>query len=77
VAALGALAGGGLAARITPAFATATHSAWWTVVGLGVLVGILGVLTTTGWAQHTARRTADLFREDRQRLEVAPATGPA
>jgi hypothetical protein len=42
-----------------------------------VLVGILGVLTTTGWAQHTARRTADLFREDRQRLEVAPATGPA
>jgi predicted MFS family arabinose efflux permease len=77
VAALGALAGGGLAARITPAFAEATHSAWWTVVGLSVLMLILGVVTTTSWAKHTARRTADLFREDRQRLDVASATGPA
>jgi predicted MFS family arabinose efflux permease len=72
VAAIGALAGGNVTGHISSGFAVATHSAWWTVVGLSALCVALGVLTTTGWAQRTAHRTADLFRDTR-----APAPAPA
>jgi MFS family permease len=63
VAVLGALAGGGIAGALGPGFAAATHSSWWIIVGLGVTVFVLGLVTTTGWAQKTARDTADRFRE--------------
>jgi MFS family permease len=72
VAAIGAIAGGGLTGRIGPGFASATHPAWWAVVGLGALILALAVLTTTTWAHDTARRTAERFREGR-----APGGAPA
>jgi EmrB/QacA subfamily drug resistance transporter len=62
VAALGAVAGGGLSGDIGPGFADATHPGWWIVAALGLVVAVLGYVTTTGWARETARRTA-------QRLE--------
>jgi hypothetical protein len=34
------------------------------LVGLGVTALCLGILTTTKWANDTARRTAKRFRED-------------
>ncbi len=68
VAAIGAIAGGGITGEIGKGFAAATHPAWWTVVGLSVVILVLGVLTTSPWAETTARRTADRFRE-------GPATG--
>ncbi|TQS44993.1 MFS transporter [Cryptosporangium phraense] len=40
-------------------FARATHPAWWLVVGIGVVVVALGVVTTTPWAERSARRAAD------------------
>jgi EmrB/QacA subfamily drug resistance transporter len=63
VAVLGALAGGGIAGAFGPGFAAATHSSWWISAGLGATVFALGLVTTTGWAQETARETADRFRE--------------
>jgi EmrB/QacA subfamily drug resistance transporter len=63
VAVIGAIAGGGVAGTIGRSFATATHPAWWIIVGLGGAILILGVLTTTRWADETARRTAERFRE--------------
>jgi EmrB/QacA subfamily drug resistance transporter len=69
VAALGAVAGGGLGAAIGPAFAQATQPGWWIVAALGLAVAVLGYVTTTAWARDTARRTAE-------RLE-APEVGDA
>jgi EmrB/QacA subfamily drug resistance transporter len=69
VAVLGAIAGAGVTGRIGPGFAAATHPAWWTAVGLGVLILAMAILTTTGWAQDTAARTAERFRE-------GPGPGP-
>lgn len=61
VAILGAVVGTGAAQTLGPAFAVATHTGWWIVFGLGVMMLIVGVLTTTGWAQGTARATAELL----------------
>jgi EmrB/QacA subfamily drug resistance transporter len=72
VAVIGAIAGGGITGRIGPAFAADTHPAWWLVVGLGFLVLVLSVATTTPWAEETARRTAERFREGRAPVPAQP-----
>jgi EmrB/QacA subfamily drug resistance transporter len=64
VAILGALAGGAVTGGVGPGFASATHSSWWVVVGTGVLVLALGLITTTRWARTTAQRTAAAFAAD-------------
>jgi EmrB/QacA subfamily drug resistance transporter len=69
VAVLGALAGGAMATAIGPSFAASTHSSWWVIVGLGVVILALAIVTTTAWARQTARATAERFRE------VRPAPG--
>ncbi len=62
IAVLGAVAGAGGSAAFGPGFATATHSSWWIVSGLGLIVLGLGALTTTTWAKQTARATAARLR---------------
>ena len=42
-------------------FAAAARPAWVVVIGCGLVVLALGVLSTTGRAQATARRTAERF----------------
>ncbi len=74
VAVIGAVAGGALGAAIGPSFAIATHAGWWILVGLGLIVLALGLLTTTGWARGTARATAERFREPRPRPITAGQT---
>jgi EmrB/QacA subfamily drug resistance transporter len=64
VAVLGALAGDTAAGAIGRGFPAATHSSWWIVLALGVLVLVLALVTTTEWAADTARRTAERFAED-------------
>jgi EmrB/QacA subfamily drug resistance transporter len=73
VAVIGSIAGGGISNAIGRGFATATHPAWWTIVGLGGTILILGVLTTTRWADKTARRTAERFREAGYEPDSVPA----
>jgi EmrB/QacA subfamily drug resistance transporter len=71
VAVIGAVAGGTLASTISPSFATATHAGWWILTGLGAIVLVLGVVTTSPWANATARATAEDFREPRSGARLA------
>jgi EmrB/QacA subfamily drug resistance transporter len=59
VAVLGAVSGGAISGAIGPGFAAATHSGWWICAGLGAVILVLGLLTTTAWAERTARDTAE------------------
>jgi hypothetical protein len=61
---IGAVSGGAISGAIGPGFAAATHAGWWICAGLGAVCLILGVLTTTRWAEETARHTAELFRDE-------------
>ena len=64
VAILGAVAGAGISGEIGSSFAAATHASWWIVAGLSFAIVILGLTTTTRWADQTAVETANRFRED-------------
>jgi hypothetical protein len=67
VATVGAVAGANLAsaAKLGPEFASATEPAWWVLVGVVSGVLVLGAITTTRWADATARRTAERLEEPR------------
>ncbi len=58
VAIAGAIAATALGA-VGPSFVASSHAAWWVVTGCGLAVLVLGLLSTTGWANATARRIAE------------------
>jgi hypothetical protein len=64
VAVIGAIAGGSVGGALGKGFAAATHPGWWVAVALGAVILALGFVTTSTWAEDTAARTAELFRED-------------
>jgi EmrB/QacA subfamily drug resistance transporter len=65
VAVLGALAGTSASAGgLGRSFASATHTSWWIILVLGLVILAVALMTTTGWAQLTAQRTAARFGED-------------
>jgi EmrB/QacA subfamily drug resistance transporter len=70
VAVVGALAGGDMIKQLGPSFATATHTSWWVVVGIGCVLLVGAFVTTTTWALQTATNTAERLR-DRDRPPVA------
>ena len=70
IAVLGSLAAGATAGAVGASFPAATHASWWVLVGLGVAALCLGILTTTKWANDTARRTARRFEEDQFGVRV-------
>jgi hypothetical protein len=57
-----AVVGSAVTSRIHGPFAlslaAASHVGWWIVAGCGVLVLLLGIVTTTRWANCTAAATA-------------------
>jgi EmrB/QacA subfamily drug resistance transporter len=57
VAIVGAIAAAG-AGTSAAALSSASHPAWWTLTGMGVLVFVLGLLATGSRARASARRTA-------------------
>jgi len=67
VAVFGAVAAGGLGGVIGRGFVDAARPGWWIVAALGLAVAALGYLTTTRWARHTARRTAERLGEPDRR----------
>ncbi len=60
VAISGTIVGSALA-RGGVAFTSATHGVWWMVLGLGLGILVLGLLSTGRWARGTAARAAASF----------------
>jgi EmrB/QacA subfamily drug resistance transporter len=54
---------GSAASRGGMEFTSAEHGVWWLVLGLGVGIEVLGLLSTGRWALGTAGRAAALFEE--------------
>jgi EmrB/QacA subfamily drug resistance transporter len=65
VALAGALAGGAASspANAWAGFPEATHSFWWILVAAGVLIFVMGFLSTGAWAKASTRRVAHLLEE--------------
>jgi EmrB/QacA subfamily drug resistance transporter len=57
VAVAGAIAAAG-AAHVTPDFVRASGAVWWLLVAFGAAIVLLGWLSTTAWAEASARRAA-------------------
>jgi hypothetical protein len=51
-------------------FPEATHAFWWLVIGFGLVMAVLGVVSTGGWARASVGRVAEL-------LDAAPAPDAA
>jgi hypothetical protein len=52
---------GSASSRGGMAFTSAEHGVWWLVLGLGVGIVVVGLLSTGRWALGSARRAAALF----------------
>ena len=63
VALAGTVTGVGAAHGITAQFAAATHPLWWIVVGCGVAIVALGIVSTTAWARASTERISHLLAE--------------
>ncbi len=55
-------------ARGEMAFTNAEHGAWWIVVGLGLVIFALGLITTSRGALGSAERAAALFDGGKERV---------
>jgi EmrB/QacA subfamily drug resistance transporter len=60
IAVLGSVVGTGLTSSgsFPASFAQATHAGWWILFGAAILIGVIGIVTTSEWARGTARATA-------------------
>ena len=76
VAVIGAISAGTITGAIGTGFAPATHAGWWIIVGLGVAILAIGLVTTGAWAKRTARRAAEEF-PDRPAAGAYRARTPA
>ena len=70
VAVIGSVVVSALTGPLRTGFATASHAGWWIVAGCGVLVLLLGLLTSGTWARGTAQRTAELLMPDTPKVPV-------
>lgn len=59
VAVLGAVVTSRVHGPIQSGFTPASHVAWWIMVGCGIVVLMLGFVTTSAWARRTATRFAE------------------
>ncbi|MFF9091959.1 MFS transporter [Streptomyces sp. NPDC014802] len=71
VAVVGALLASGVGhASYREAFVSAARPGWWVLVGCGLAVLVLGLLSSGRWARSTARRTAERLESDEVRQVV-------
>jgi hypothetical protein len=75
VAVMGSILGAAVGGRIGVELASASHPAWWVLVGCGASVFALGAASTGRWAQATARRCAEQLEREQQ--EAPQALQPA
>jgi len=67
---VGAQAAGGAS------FPEATHAFWWLMLGAGLMVLVLGLLSSSGWARASSQRAANLM-EDPSPMAAGKRTSPA
>jgi EmrB/QacA subfamily drug resistance transporter len=72
IAIAGTIVGPALA-RGGTAFTSAEHGVWWLVLGLGLGILVLGLLSTGHWAWDTAARAAALFED----VDTGAAASPS
>jgi EmrB/QacA subfamily drug resistance transporter len=63
VAVLGSVVASRLVGPFKTGFTPASHAGWWIVVGCGLVVLVLGFVSTTARARQTAARVAEQFTE--------------
>jgi EmrB/QacA subfamily drug resistance transporter len=72
VAIVGAIAAAGVGS-IGPGFVRASHAGWWMISGCGLAVVVLGLVSTTPWANASATRVAEEL-SDPARVDVPVGT---
>ncbi len=70
VAVLGSAVTSGIHGPLRASFAAASHPGWWIVAGCGLVVFVLGAISTSRWALRTAEQTAARLAPDQPRLEI-------
>ena len=53
----------GTQAATGASFPEATHAFWWFMLGAGLMVFVLGLVSNSGWARATSRRAAHLLED--------------
>ena len=51
-------------------FVDASHVGWWIITGCGLVVLIVGLVTSGRWARQTAARTADRLMSEEEPVPV-------
>jgi EmrB/QacA subfamily drug resistance transporter len=80
VAITGAILAANLRGPLRAGFVSASHADWLLLAACGAVIGVLGLVTTSRWAQRTAARTAAAFENESaepekprdERLTAAP-----
>jgi EmrB/QacA subfamily drug resistance transporter len=72
VAVIGSIVGASVGGAVGSHLASASHPAWWVVVGCGVSVFAVGAVSTGSWAQRTARRCAEQLEEEQREQTPQP-----
>ncbi|WP_280714636.1 MFS transporter [Kitasatospora sp. MAP5-34] len=70
VAVIGTVVTTAIVGPFTTGFAVASHVGWWIVTGLGLVILLLGLVTTTPWAARTAAEVATRLDPERSRRPV-------
>jgi len=73
VAIAGSLINSRLRGPMTVGLASASRPVWWLIVGCGLAIFVIALLTTGAWARRTAARAADLFEHDSERAAAVHA----
>jgi EmrB/QacA subfamily drug resistance transporter len=63
VALAGTITGASGVASVGAGFAVATHPMWWIVVGIGLAIVVMGIVSTTGFARRSVEGIAHLLEE--------------
>jgi EmrB/QacA subfamily drug resistance transporter len=78
VAVIGVLATAGVDQHFASRLPAASHTGWWILVGLGLVVLIVGLASSSRWAQRSAERmAAGLHPDDRPDATAVPAAAGA
>jgi MFS family permease len=70
VAVMGSAVLSALHGPVRSGFAEASHAGWWIVAGCGATTLLAGIISTSRWANATAKRTASLLRPGREQVPV-------